>query len=114
MPRCCRGPPHPLARDVPYGFHHFPLPGAPAGFPVWLDINLSEEGASTWLAWLRDALLLDGATRGLAARFVTFNADLGVFASVRVEFDFGAGGSIQVRRGQAATVAMLRGGGEQS
>jgi hypothetical protein len=85
-------------RNVPYGFHHFPLSGAPPGFPVWLDINLSQAGAATWLAWLRDALLPDDATRGLTARMVTYNADLGVFASVRVDFDFGAGGSIQVRQ----------------
>jgi hypothetical protein len=65
---------------------------------VWLDINLSQAGAATWLAWLRDALLPDDATRGLTARMVTYNADLGVFASVRVDFDFGAGGSIQVRQ----------------
>ncbi|KAI8467677.1 MAG: hypothetical protein J3K34DRAFT_480735 [Monoraphidium minutum] len=82
------------ARSVPYGFHHFPLPGAPPGFPVWLDINLSQGGAATWLAWLRDALLLDGSTRGLAARFVTYNAELRVFGAVKVDFDFGTGGTI--------------------
>lgn len=86
-------------RHVPFGFHHFPLHDAPAGFPVWLDINLSEGGATTWLQWLQDALLLDSATRGLAARMVTFNADLGVFALVKVVFDFGAGGSIKVGAG---------------
>lgn len=72
--------------------------GLPPGFPVWLDINLSQDGANTWLNWLRDALLLDASARGLTARFVTYNADLAVFASVKVEFDFGAGGSIQVMR----------------
>jgi hypothetical protein len=64
---------------------------------VWLDINLSEGGASTWLTWLREALLLDGSTRGLTARAVTYNADLGVTAAVAVTFDFGDGGSIQAR-----------------
>jgi hypothetical protein len=84
-------------RNIPYGFHHFPLTGAHPGFPVWLDINLSEQGAATWLAWLRDALLLDESTRGVAVGGVTYNADLGVFALVAVEFEFGSGGSIQVR-----------------
>jgi len=63
---------------------------------VWLDINLSEEGAATWLTWLRDGLLLDDATRGMTVEAVTYNADLGVFALVMIEFDFGAGGSIAV------------------
>lgn len=83
--------------NIPYGFHHFPLAGLPPGFPVWLDINLSQGGAATWLAWLRDALLLDEATAGLSASFVTFNADLRVFALAAVDFEFGAGGSITVR-----------------
>lgn len=82
---------------MPWGFHHFPLPGAPPGFPAWLDINLSQAGALTWLAWLRDGLLLDDSTRGLAARAVTYNPDLGIFAAATVEFDFGPGGSISAR-----------------
>lgn len=81
--------------NVPWGLHHFPLPGAPDGFPVWLDINLSERGAQTWLTWLREALLLDGATRGLEASLVTYNADLRVFALTTVSFEFGDGGSIR-------------------
>lgn len=100
---CPTYPPHsPVlnpTRNIPFGFHHFPLEGAPPGFPVWLDINLSQEGASTWLTWLRDALLLDEATAGLSARAVTYNADLRIFALTDVTFEFGAGGSIEVGTG---------------
>ncbi|GBF96992.1 polycystin cation channel family [Raphidocelis subcapitata] len=84
-------------RNVPWGFHHFPLPGAPPGFPVWIDINLSQGGALTWLAWLRDGLMLDESTRALTARAVTYNPDLKIFAAAAVDFDFGAGGAITAR-----------------
>jgi hypothetical protein len=84
-------------RNIPYGFHHFPLRGAVPGFPVWLDINLSQGGAATWLTWLREALLLDGSTRGVTARAVTYNTDLGITAAVTVMFEFDDGGSIHVR-----------------
>ena len=37
-------------RNLPYGFFHFPIEHQPAGFPVWFDINLSEQEAQFWLA----------------------------------------------------------------
>lgn len=40
-------------RSVPYAFWHLPLKGLPPGFPAFLDINLSEQGAHTWLSWLQ-------------------------------------------------------------
>ena len=89
---CIPGP-----RNIPYGFHHFSLPSATPGFPVWLDINLSQDGAQAWLTWLRDALLLDDTTAGITARVATYNADLRIFALSQVTYEFGAGGSIQVR-----------------
>jgi hypothetical protein len=52
-------------RSVPYAFWHLPLDGLPPGYPVFLDINLSEEGAQTWLSWLQEGLLLDQHTRGM-------------------------------------------------
>lgn len=52
-------------RSVPYAFWHLPLDGLPLGYPVFLDINLSEEGAQTWLSWLQEGLLLDQHTRDM-------------------------------------------------
>jgi hypothetical protein len=50
---------------VPYAFWHLPLDGLPPGHPVFLDINLSQEGAQTWLSWLQEGLMLDTHTRGM-------------------------------------------------
>lgn len=52
-------------RNVPYAFWHLPLRDLPPGYPVFLDINLSQEGAQTWLSWLQEGLLLDANTRGM-------------------------------------------------
>lgn len=83
-------------RSVPYAFWHLPLQGAAAGFPVFLDINLSEQGAQTWLSWLQEGLLMDTHTRSLMAHLITYNSELKVFGAVKVHFDFQQGGSIQV------------------
>lgn len=32
-------------QELPYAFHFFPLSGKDDGFPVWFDINLSQDGA---------------------------------------------------------------------
>lgn len=85
-----------MARSVPYAFWHLPLDGLPPGFPVLLDINLSQGGAQAWLSWLQEGLLLDAHTRGLSAHLVTYNSQLRVFSAVKVEFHFQAGGAIRV------------------
>ncbi len=54
-----------LCRSVPYAFWHLPLTELPPGYPVFLDINLSQDGAQTWLSWLQEGLLLDDNTRGM-------------------------------------------------
>lgn len=36
------------ARQLPYGFFNFPLEQRTPGFPVWFDINLSEDQAAYW------------------------------------------------------------------
>lgn len=52
-------------RGVPYAFWHLPLEDLPPGYPVFLDINLSEEGAQTWLSWLQEGLLVHDHTQGI-------------------------------------------------
>lgn len=54
-----------VCRSVPYAFWHLPLSELPPGYPVFLDINLSQDGAQTWLSWLQEGLMLDDNTRGL-------------------------------------------------
>jgi hypothetical protein len=91
-----------MHRGVPYAFWHAPLPGLPPGYPVFLDINLSQQGAQTWLSWLQEGLLLGDSTRGLLAHLVTYNAELGVFGAVQLLFDFQPGGSIKVHTAACA------------
>lgn len=91
-------------RSVPYAFRHLPLQDLPPGYPVYLDINLSQEGAQTWLSWLQEGLLLDESTRGLVAHLITYNSDLKIFGAVKVSFDFQQGGSIKVRAQHAYMV----------
>jgi hypothetical protein len=83
-------------RGLPFAFHHMPLKDLPDGFPIWFDINLSQDGASTWFNWVKEGLMLDEHTRGLQASIVTYNAELQVFGAVTINFDFGAGGTIKV------------------
>lgn len=97
-------PPNHTPRSLPYAFHHLPLSGLPDGFPIWFDINLSEDGAQTWYNWVQQGLLLDDRTRGLQAQLVTYNPELQVFGDVLLRFEFSDGGTISVsgrgRQGQ--------------
>ena len=83
-------------RDAPLGFHHHALEGKPDGFPVWIDINLSEDEAQRWYTHLEEGLMLDVLTREMTADLVTYNAELRMFSSVFVRFRFTDGGSIAV------------------
>lgn len=83
-------------RDVPFGFFHEPLEGKPDGFPVWFDINLSEDQAQYWHQYLVEGLMLDVLTRELTVEMVTYNAELRMFSSVFVRFRFTDGGSIRL------------------
>lgn len=65
-------------RGVPYAFWHLPLEDLPPGYPVFLDINLSEEGAQTWLSWLQEGLLVDDHTQGMQVSMTTLTVH-GVF-----------------------------------
>ncbi|KAG2499695.1 hypothetical protein HYH03_002630 [Edaphochlamys debaryana] len=82
---------------VPYAFHHFPLRGKPDGFPVWFDINLSQEGAQAWFDYLREGLFLDSNTLRATAEAVTYNAALRIFTYTHLAFTFTDGGSIRVK-----------------
>ena len=87
---------------MPYGFHAAETPGAPggdSGFPVFLDINLSEEQAQRWVTYLREGLYLAAdRTDVFTAQLVVYNSELRLFGNVVVRFDFGAGGSIEVSK----------------
>jgi Polycystin cation channel len=83
-------------RDVPFGFFHYSLEDKPDGFPVWFDINLSEDQAQYWYKYLEEGLMLDVLTRQMTVELVTYNAELRMFSSVFVRFRFTDGGSIAV------------------
>jgi hypothetical protein len=83
-------------RNAPLGFHHYSLPGKPDGFPVWIDINLSEDQAQYWFKYLEEGLMLDVLTREVTADLVTYNSELRMFSSVFIRFRLTDGGSIKV------------------
>jgi hypothetical protein len=66
------------------------------GFPVFVDINLSNQGASSWETYLQEGLYLDQHTQYLTAELVTYNAPLRIFGYFYIQFYFSDGGSIQV------------------
>ncbi|PNW70325.1 hypothetical protein CHLRE_17g715300v5 [Chlamydomonas reinhardtii] len=83
-------------QELPYAFHFFPLSGKDDGFPVWFDINLSQDGAQTWFTYLQEGLYLDQNTRTMTAEMVTYNAPLRIFSYFYIKFYFSDGGSIKV------------------
>ena len=56
------------SRDMPWGFHHFPMDYFEDGFPVWFDINLSEEMAERYYKYIDEGLFLDGTTSSVSAQ----------------------------------------------
>jgi Polycystin cation channel len=83
-------------RNVPFGFFSIPLGDKTSGFPVWIDINLSEDQAQYWYTYLEEGLMLDTLTREMTVDLVTYNAELRMFSSVFVRFRFTDGGAIAV------------------
>ena len=83
-------------RDVPFGFFSTELKEKTSGFPVWVDINLSEDQAQYWYTYLEEGLMLDTLTREMTVDLVTYNAELRMFSSVFVRFRFTDGGAIDV------------------
>lgn len=56
-------------RSIPWGFHHFDLePAFDDGFPIWFDINLSEEMAQHFYKYVEEGLFLDSNTRTVKAQ----------------------------------------------
>lgn len=83
-------------RDIPWGFHHFGLDQYDPGFPVWFDINLSEDTAQRLYKYVEEGLFLDANTQKVQAQVVTYNSELRVFSSTMVTFKYSDGGSIDV------------------
>lgn len=78
----------------PWAFHHVPLAGRPAGYPVWLDVQHSEPAAAALLEYVREALFLDAQTQEVTAQVCTYNAALHTFALGRMRFRLDDGGHV--------------------
>lgn len=83
-------------KELPYAFHYMPMEGFEDGYPVFFDINLSEEGVMKYFTYVLEALYLDDLARGLTVQLVTYNGELEYFANSRVTFSFKEGGTISV------------------
>jgi hypothetical protein len=73
-------------------------------FPVFFDINLSEEQAANFVKYLEYSGYLDGSTAALSVSFVVYNSQLEAFMLVAVEFSIEEGGSITL----TPSIASLR------
>ena len=82
--------------NLPYAFHYLPLAGKEDGFPVFFDINLSQEDAQNWYQFISEGLYMDTHTRGVTAELVTYNAQLRMFGYYYVSFYFSDGGTVDV------------------
>ncbi|EFJ46305.1 hypothetical protein VOLCADRAFT_93448 [Volvox carteri f. nagariensis] len=83
-------------QKLPYAFHFFPLEGKEDGFPIYFDINLSQQGAQAWYTYINEGLYLDQNTRQMTAELVTYNAQLRIFSYYFIRFFFSDGGSIKI------------------
>lgn len=75
---------------VPYGFHPISLPGGyTKGFPVFFDINLSQDRAQQFYLYVEEGhYIAESETQDLKAHLVTYNAELLTFANIKITFDF--------------------------
>eukprot|EP00898_Chlorokybus_atmophyticus_P004262 jgi/Chlat1/4837/Chrsp31S04872 len=83
-------------RGVPYGFFPSKVKGYEDGFPVFIDINLSQQRAEDMFSYLQDGFFIDIWTKAVVVQFVTYNGDLDYFSSLRLKFAMVKGGFIQV------------------
>mmetsp|Transcript_10216 Transcript_10216/g.33452 ORF Transcript_10216/g.33452 Transcript_10216/m.33452 type:complete len:1592 (+) Transcript_10216:74-4849(+) len=81
---------------VPWGFQHRPVDGYDPGFPVFLDINLSERTSAEYLSFIKDGLFLNDLTATFTMQMITYNAELDHFANIMVIFEFTNGGIIEM------------------
>ena len=68
------------SRNMPWGFHSANVAGHPAGYPIWLDVNLSHHELLRWLQYLDDGLFFDSATETVSIELITYNANLQLFS----------------------------------
>uniref|UniRef100_A0A7S0YB92 Polycystin cation channel PKD1/PKD2 domain-containing protein n=1 Tax=Polytomella parva TaxID=51329 RepID=A0A7S0YB92_9CHLO len=83
-------------QDMPYLYHYFPLAKRKPGFPVWFDINLSADMASSFMTYVQEGLYLDQYVQNFVVQLVTYNAQLKMFGFYEVTFKFTDGGSVLV------------------
>lgn len=89
--------------NIPYGFKAKNLPGFTDGFPFFFDINLSADVAGAWLKYLQNGLYLDATkTTSLSAVLLTYNGELDHFGLARIDFQFTAGGAIEIEQSTTA------------
>lgn len=69
------------------------LPGHRPGFPIWFDVQKSNEQMHKWIQNLEDGLLFDYAVSSVTAEFVTYNPDVKLFSKTVVLFKSSNGGA---------------------
>ncbi|KAK9816624.1 hypothetical protein WJX72_002981 [[Myrmecia] bisecta] len=81
----------------PYGFQQRNMAAYPTGFPIVLTTRTSAARAQTLLQYLQYGRYLDASSLGMTAQVLTYNSDSRVFGYVRIDFYWGAQGSVQTK-----------------
>ncbi len=81
---------------LPYGFHYLESESSSrySGYPVLLDVNLGQQRAREFLAYVKEGMYLDQNTKDLLVQMVTYNSEMKLFANTAINFEFEEGGRI--------------------
>eukprot|EP00899_Mesostigma_viride_P014599 jgi/Mesvir1/2313/Mv19344-RA.2 len=84
---------------LPFGF--FPIKLGRGhhvmGYPVFVDINLSEQRSAALYTYIADSFFFDGFSNTLTLQFATYNGAVGFFGNFRLMFTFRRSGYIDIQ-----------------
>ncbi|GAQ79658.1 Ca2+-modulated nonselective cation channel polycystin [Klebsormidium nitens] len=85
-------------RGTPRGFFPAEVAGLSSGFPIVIDVDLDQGGASDRLQYLVDGLFLDNATETLTLRLPTYNGFDNMFIFFELRMAFLTAGKISIKQ----------------
>jgi len=91
------------SKGLPYGFFVDQTSGLGSApdykddFPIYFDIDFSQQKALQMLQYIRDGFYLDKQTKVLSVRMLTYNPMFDMYTYIRIEWKFQDGGLIRMR-----------------
>jgi len=82
---------------VPWGYFSYNMKGHTSGFPVFFDINLSQDRAQDYYLYVEEGHYIEESeTKDITVHLVTYNAELKIFANIQIWFRFLVAGKITI------------------